>query len=49
MFIAIYNDLKLFTDETQNEQKRKIFDAYCEKVFDRIFNFSPYAKENKLK
>lgn len=43
--IAIYNDLKLFTDETQNEQKRKIFDAYCEKVFDRIFNFSPYAKE----
>ncbi|RKV13642.1 P-loop NTPase fold protein [Helicobacter pylori] len=43
--IAIYNDLKLFTDETQNKQKRKIFDAYCEKVFDRIFNFSPYAKE----
>ncbi|GAA8341803.1 hypothetical protein KH0155_10760 [Helicobacter pylori] len=43
--IAIYNNLKLFTDETQNEQKRKIFDAYCEKVFDRIFNFSPYAKE----
>ncbi len=43
--IAIYNDLKLFTDETQNEQKRKIFDAYCEKVFDRILNFSPYAKE----
>ncbi|WP_258221979.1 KAP family NTPase [Helicobacter pylori] len=43
--IAIYNDLKLFTDDTQNEQKRKIFDAYCEKVFDRIFNFSPYAKE----
>ncbi|MGN8359838.1 P-loop NTPase fold protein [Helicobacter pylori] len=43
--IVIYNNLKLFTDETQNEQKRKIFDAYCEKVFDRIFNFSPYAKE----
>ncbi|MBH0296186.1 hypothetical protein I6945_03720 [Helicobacter pylori] len=43
--IAIYNNLKLFTDETQNEQKRKIFDAYCEKVFDRIFNFSPYTKE----
>ncbi|PUD47938.1 hypothetical protein C2R73_01880 [Helicobacter pylori] len=43
--IAIYNDLKLFTDEMQNEQKRKIFDAYCEKVFDRMFNFSPCAKE----
>ncbi|WP_241869638.1 P-loop NTPase fold protein, partial [Helicobacter pylori] len=42
--IAIYNDLKLFTNEIQNEQK-KIFDAYCEKVFDRIFKFSPCAKE----
>ncbi|WP_187870694.1 P-loop NTPase fold protein [Helicobacter pylori] len=43
--IVICNYFKLFTDETQNEQKRKIFDAYCEKVFDRIFNFSPYTKE----
>ncbi|GAA8369834.1 hypothetical protein Hpkin14_06380 [Helicobacter pylori] len=43
--IAIYNDHKLFADETQNEQKRKIFDTYCEKVFDRMFNFSPCAKE----
>ncbi|WP_187914189.1 P-loop NTPase fold protein [Helicobacter pylori] len=42
--IAIYNDLKLFANEIQNEQK-KIFDACCEKVFDRIFNFSPCAKE----
>ncbi|WRA18063.1 KAP family NTPase [Helicobacter pylori] len=38
--IAICNYFKLFTDETQ-----KIFDAYCEKVFDRMFNFSPCAKE----
>ncbi|WRE31087.1 KAP family NTPase [Helicobacter pylori] len=42
--IAIYNDLKLFANEIQNEQK-KIFDAYCEKVFDRMFKFSPCAKE----
>ncbi len=42
--IAIYNDHKLFADETQNEQK-KLFNAYCEKVFDRMFNFSPCAKE----
>ncbi|MGL2826244.1 P-loop NTPase fold protein [Helicobacter pylori] len=38
--IVICNYFKLFTDETQ-----KIFDAYCEKVFDRMFNFSPCAKE----
>ncbi len=42
--IAIYNDLKLFANEIQNEQK-KIFDTYCEKVFDRMFKFSPCAKE----
>lgn len=24
---------------------KKIFDAYCEKVFDRMFKFSPCAKE----
>ncbi|WP_232781550.1 P-loop NTPase fold protein [Helicobacter pylori] len=40
--IAIYN--KFFTDEVKDEQK-KLFNAYCEKVFDRMFNFSPYAKE----
>ncbi|WRF07686.1 KAP family NTPase [Helicobacter pylori] len=38
--IVICNYFKLFTDETQ-----KIFDAYCEKVFDRMFNFSPCTKE----
>ncbi|MFA4724322.1 hypothetical protein VQM67_00005 [Helicobacter pylori] len=38
--IVICNYFKLFADETQ-----KIFDAYCEKVFDRMFNFSPCAKE----
>ncbi|WP_120828480.1 P-loop NTPase fold protein [Helicobacter pylori] len=38
--IVICNYFKLFTDETQ-----KIFNVYCEKVFDRMFNFSPCAKE----
>ncbi|WP_120973843.1 P-loop NTPase fold protein [Helicobacter pylori] len=38
--ICNYFYFKLFTDETQ-----KIFNVYCEKVFDRMFNFSPCAKE----
>lgn len=49
--IVIYNNNKLFV-EMQNEQenrefakRRETFDAYCEKVFDRTFNFFPSTAE----
>ncbi|RKV26233.1 P-loop NTPase fold protein [Helicobacter pylori] len=49
--IAIYNDLKLFTDETQNEQKRKIFDAYMKDIFnidDNTINLRTFQKLNNI-
>lgn len=46
--IAIYNNLKLFTDETQNEQKEKYLMLIVKKFLTEFLTFLLIQK-NKLK